>query len=89
LTDSELIAEQLRHALDLVRTDLAAIRAEQQHDRDFNNHRIKTLEELSKDHEARIRSATDGVTTFKTWAGLASGGSSVLSIIAFIKSLLP
>jgi hypothetical protein len=85
----ELIAEQLRHALDMIRFDIAALQKQADHDRQFMEHRIKSLESLLSDQETRIRSATDGVTTFKTWSGLAAGGSSILAIIAFIKSVLP
>jgi hypothetical protein len=69
------IEESIQHhsALEVERT--TALRSE-----------LAGQRESVKDHEARIRTATDGVTAFKTWTGLASGGSSVLAIISFIKA---
>ena len=48
--------------------------------------RISALEDAGKDHEARIRNLTDGVTSFRVWSGLASGGSSIMSIVALVKA---
>jgi len=47
---------------------------------------LARLEEDVRDHEQRLREATDGVTQFKTFHTLASGGSSFLSFLALIKS---
>jgi hypothetical protein len=44
------------------------------------------LEERAGDHETRIRAATDGVTQFKMWAGFASGGSGIVSLIALLRA---
>jgi len=55
---------------------------------EFTQHRLDQLEKSVADHENRIRSATDGVTQFKVWSGLASGGSSVMSIVALVKAFL-
>ncbi|MEW5870719.1 MAG: hypothetical protein AB1894_15710 [Chloroflexota bacterium] len=85
--ESELIAEKLRRMVDNLKADNAALRVELAHLRELTNHRLAALEASKADHENRIRSLQDGVTTFKTWSGLASGGSSILSIIAFVKAL--
>jgi len=44
--------------------------------------RLDRIEESLKDHETRIRAATEGVTQFKFF----SGGSGFLSLISIIKS---
>ncbi|NPV55227.1 MAG: hypothetical protein HPY76_00940 [Anaerolineae bacterium] len=81
-TQSEinLIAEQLRQA------EVNSLRAELRHLREMTDARLKLLEHASLDHETRLRAATDGVTSFKTWSGLANGGSSILALLALVKS---
>ena len=71
----ELIAEQLRHTVDLLKAQ-----------NDMLNLRITALEKTKDDHENRIRNLTDGVTSFRVWSGLASGGSSIMSIVALVKA---
>jgi hypothetical protein len=85
---TQLIAEQLRHANSLLKAELAGLRLELEHMRAFNQHRLESLEALVNDHEERIRSATDGVTQFKMWSGLANGGSGLLALAALLKSYL-
>jgi hypothetical protein len=82
-----LLAEQLSHALDLVKARMATIEADAQHKNEFYSFRLKTLEDQAADHETRIRSSHDGVTQFKFMTGLASVASGILAVIAFIKSL--
>lgn len=84
---SELIAEQLRHTIDLLRAELNAIKAEQKHKSEFYEHRITSLEDSDKDHETRLRSLQDGVTSFKVWSGLANGGASIVSLFALFRSI--
>lgn len=86
--EAELIAAQLRHTIDLLRAEINALKAEQAHLREFTDHRLAQLEEQARDHENRLRIATDGVTQFKVWGSLASGGSGFLSLIALIRSFL-
>ncbi len=83
---AQLLAEKLMHMIDLLRAENKALGAELEHLRQFTNHRLAALEDQGKDHELRLRANTDGVTQFKQWAGLASGGSTVLSIIALVKA---
>jgi len=86
--EADLIAEQLRHTIDLLHAELSAVKARAQHDRELLIHRIAELEKAREDHESRIRSMQDGVTSFKVWSGLASGGSSVVAIAALVRAVL-
>lgn len=44
---SELIAQQLKHTLDLLRFDIKQIKAEQEHQRELYDHVLQELEENS------------------------------------------
>jgi hypothetical protein len=83
-----LLAEQLRHANSLLKAELAGLRHELEHMRSFNQHRLDDLEKQVSDHEGRLRAATDGVTQFKMWSGLANGGSGILALAALLKAYL-
>ena len=85
--ETALIAEQMTHALDILRAEIASLRADLDHQREMSDRRLSTLEADQSDHENRIRSATDGVTQFKVWSGLSSGAASLLSLAAFIRTL--
>lgn len=85
---SELIAEQLRHTIDLLRAELNAVKAEQSHERNLFQHRIIALEKSKDDHENRLRSLQDGVTSFKVWSGLANGGASLISLLALFRTII-
>jgi len=86
--EAALVAEQIRHALDMLRADLLAVQAAQQHHQELVAHRLDALETQARDHETRLRTATDGVGQFKVWAGLASGSSGLLSLAALLKAFL-
>ena len=81
-----LFAEQMRHALDLLRAEVDALRALHTHDMEMCAHRLTGLETGVRDHELRIRADTDGVTQFKMWAGLASGSSGLMALAALVRS---
>lgn len=84
---AELIAEQLRHTIDLLRAEIETLQREQAHQRALIEQRLANLESVADDHENRLRSVTDGVISFKVWSGLASGGSSLVSLAALLKVL--
>lgn len=84
--EAELAAERLARTVDRLRAELNELRAAQLHERALVEQRLHTLENQAVDHESRIRTATDGVIQFKVWSGLASGGSSIMALIAFVKS---
>ncbi len=84
--EAALVAEQIRHGLDMLRADLQAVQAAHAHHQALVAHRLEALETQARDHETRLRAATDGVVQFKVWSGLASGGSGLISLAALIKS---
>jgi len=83
----ELVAERLVHALDLLRAEIKTIGVELDHQKELNEFRLTSLEKCKEDHENRIRSLQDGVTSFKVWSGLGNAGAGILSIFAIIKSI--
>ena len=85
-SESELIAQQLKHTLDLLRFDIKQIRTEQQHQRELYDHVLQELESCVKDHENRIRSIQTDVTRSKSIYTLASGGSTFMSLIALLRT---
>jgi hypothetical protein len=86
--EGELIAEQLKHTIDLLNARIDSLASELVHQKELSSHRLGSLEEGRKDHETRIRGLQDGVTSFRVWSGLANGGASIMSIIAFIKAFI-
>jgi len=83
-----LITEQMRHALDLMRAGIDALQTQQSHDRQMSDQRLAALERTAADQEQRLRAATEGVTQYKVWAGLAGGGSSILSVLAMLRAFI-
>jgi primosomal protein N'' len=91
-TDSEevlnrLIAEQLGHTLDLIKSELAATRTGQEHTAEMHALRLDTLEEQAADFERRLRELTESATQFKLLVSLAVGGG-LLSLIELVRNLL-
>ena len=62
--EAALIAEQVKHALDLLRAEIGGLQTEQACDRLMMDHRLAALEALARDHEERLRAASDGVLQF-------------------------
>ena len=60
--DVALVAEQLRHILDLKDAEIAAARSDLVHYRELTDRRLEDLESDRKDHEQRIRDLTNVVT---------------------------
>ncbi len=93
---ARLIAEQLGRLSDSLNSRMAAIEESIKHHTELDTEKIQSIRDILadikdqvKDHEQRIRTATDGVTSFRVWTGLSSGGSGLMSVIALIKSFLP
>jgi hypothetical protein len=83
-----LLTEQLRHASNLMSAQIQSLEAKLAHQAAMNHQRLALLEEQMRDHETRIRAATEGVTQFKLFSGLASGGSGLMSLVALLKTFL-
>jgi archaellum component FlaC len=88
-----VISEQLGRLKDNIESRFQKIEALINHQNEISEERLRSLrsevvdlKKAKEDHETRIRSATEGVTQFKMYSGLANGGSGLLSIIALIKS---
>ena len=83
-----LLTEQLRHASNLMSAQIQSLDVKLSHQAAMNHQRLTMLEEQTRDHESRIRTATEGVTQFKLFSGLASGGSGLMSLVAILKTFL-
>lgn len=86
--DVALLTEQLRHANALMQARVNALEARLAHQQALNNQRLAALEEEIRDHETRIRAATEGVTQFKLVSALSSGGSGLMSLVAILRAFL-
>ena len=84
---NRLIAEQLGHTLDLIKAELAATQADQEHITEMSTLRLKTLEAQAADFEKRLRELTESATQFKLLVSLAVGGG-LLSLIELVRSLI-
>lgn len=87
-SDPDLTAERLARIIDQLRAEITALRVDLSHANDINTARLNRLESETGDHETRIRAATEGVTQFKLFSGLASGSSVVMAAAAFLKAIL-
>jgi hypothetical protein len=81
-----LAAEQISHALDLMRATIETLAATVASNQKLNDLRLTALEDQGKDHETRIRSDHEGVTQFKFLTGIASVVSTILAIISMLKA---
>ena len=79
---------QLRHMNSLLHARLDKVESEAGYQLAALEQRVRQLEAAQTDHEQRLRSATEGVTQFKLFAGLASGGSSLMSLVAILRVFL-
>lgn len=91
-----LLTEQLGRFKDRIESSLIALQTDQTHQKEISElqkqlyeTQIDDLKKQVADHETRIRAATDGVTQFKTWSGIISGGSFIAAIAAFLKAFIP
>jgi hypothetical protein len=83
-----LMAERLQRAMDIISARLDRIEAEAAHRAELDELRLAALERSRDDQETRLRAVSDGVTQFKVWSGLASGGSTILAAVAFLREVL-
>lgn len=84
----KVLISQLRHANSLLSLRLQAMETRSNHQLAVQEQRIRSLEAQISDHETRLRMVSEGVTQFKLFSGLASGGSGIMSLVAVIKAFL-
>ncbi len=77
-----------RRLLEEVRGEIRLMRAELEHLKTLNEQRLKAIEKICEDHETRLRDVTAGVTQFRFWSSVTSGGSTAMSLLAVLKSFL-
>jgi hypothetical protein len=89
----QLIAEQLARFGDKVDARINALEAKLEAYQALENERssnvkqnIADLKNTGQDHEARIRAVTEATTKNQVVLGLASGGSSLMAVVAFLKA---
>lgn len=86
--NAALLAEQIRHTIDLLKADVDALDTRLEHTARMMEQQLADLESKSADHEQRLRTVSDGVTQLKVYSSLMSGSSSVLSVVAVLRSFL-
>lgn len=84
---TELVLTKFKHTIDLLRAENAKLKTEKDHERTLYELRLQKLEDDQKDHETRIRTMQDGVTSFKVWSGLANGGAGLVSLMALFRTI--
>ena len=85
---SEENQKECREMLESIRGEMKLMRSELEHLRSLNEQRLKTIEKICEDHETRLRDVTAGVTQFRFWSSVTSGGSTAMSILAVLKSFI-
>jgi hypothetical protein len=63
-------------------------RRELEHIRELSEQRLSAIEKICEDHEARLRDVSTGVTQFRFWSSVTSGGSTAMSLLALLKSFI-
>ena len=88
-----LIAEQLARMRDNIEARFERLEAATAHRQALdaerwgaNRRELDSLHDVLADHERRLRDVRDGVTSYRTWSTLTSGGSVLTSLVAFIKA---
>ena len=74
--------------LESIHGEIRLMRAELEHVREINERRLAAVEKVCEDHENRLRDVTAGVTQFRFWSSVTSGGSTAMSLLALLKSFV-
>lgn len=74
--------------LESIRGELKLIRAELEHNRELHERRLTSIEKICEDHETRLRDVATGVTQFRFWSTVTSGGSTAMSLLALVKGFM-
>lgn len=85
---SEENVKDFRELLESLRGDVKLMRSELEHLRMLNEQRLRSIEKVCEDHETRLRDVTAGVTQFRFWSSVTSGGSTAMSILALLKTFI-
>ena len=80
--------DDCRTLLESIRGEIKLMRAELQHARELTERRLGAIEKICEDHEERLRDVTSGVTQFRFWSSVSSGGSTAMSLLALLKSFI-
>ena len=80
--------QDCRALLESIRGELRMTRLELEHLRELNETRLSAIEKICADHETRLRDVTTGVTQFRFWSTVSSGGSTAMSVLALLKSFV-
>lgn len=80
--------DECKALLESIRGELKLMRAELQHNRELSERRLAAVEKICEDHEARLRDVQSGVTQFRFWSSVSSGGSTAMSLLALLKSFV-
>ena len=86
MTDME--TKDCKSLLESIRGEVNLMRREMEHIRELSEQRLGTIEKICEDHETRLRDVTTGVTQFRFWSSVSSGGSTAMSILALLKSFI-
>ena len=79
--ESRLLAERLRHTLDLLNGRFSTLETRFSHELEMINARLGSLEQRQSDHEARLRALTETVVKLTTSAGLAQAAQAAFALI--------
>ena len=71
-----------------IRGELRLMRMELTHLRELNEQRLGAVEKICADHETRLRDVSAGVTQFRFWSSVSSGGSTAMSLLALLKAFV-
>ena len=80
--------EDCKTLLENIRGEIRLMREEIRHIRELNERRLDAVEKICADHETRLRDAAEGVTQFRFWSSVTSGGSTAMSLLALLKSFI-
>ena len=86
MTESE--QKECRSILEEIRGDIRMLRSELEHNRELNERRLSAIEKICEDHESRLRDVATGVTQFRFWSSVTSGGSTAMSLLAVLRSFI-
>ncbi len=84
----EETSKDCKTLLESIRGEIKLLRTELQHSRELSERRLSAIEKICEDHETRLRDVTTGVTQFRFWSSVSSGGSAAMSLLALLKSLI-